>query len=152
MPWLYSHHLQAVDNVCHLDDTVSATGGATTSVSFSCRTAWSKFRNLLPLHTSRSISMCTRSRIYKCCVRSPMQYASECRALRNEELAHLARNERAMLRWICRIKSEEKVATSSLYKCLDISIWTPPLDTTTTVDWTRPQKPDIDWQVLFSPG
>ena len=55
-----------------------------------------------------------------------MLYASECWALRKEELARLVRNDRAMVRWICGIKSDERVANATLYDRLQI----PYLDTT----------------------
>jgi len=112
--------LEAVDSFCYLGDTVSATGGYMASITIRCRAAWSKFRELLPLLTNRAISLNTRGRIYSSCVRSVMLYASECWALRNDELARLIRNDRAMLRWICGIKPDEEVHTHTLCDRLNI--------------------------------
>ena len=120
------HDLEAVDSFCYLGDTVSASGGTSTSINIRCRAAWGKFRELLPLLTNRAISLQTRGRIYTACVRSVMLYASECWALRNDEHNRLIRNDRAMVRWICGIKPKDKISTPSLYQRLNI----PHLDNT----------------------
>ena len=112
--------LEAVDSFCYLGDAVSATGGPMASITIRCRSAWSKFRELLPLLSNRAISLHTRGRIYVSCVRSVMLYASECWALRKDELARLIRNDRAMVRWICGIKPDQEVPTHTLYDRLNI--------------------------------
>ena len=53
-----------------------------------------------------------------------MLYSSECWTHRQEEKKRLERSERAMLLWLCNIKKEQRVSTSSLLsllklKCLD---------------------------------
>ena len=43
------------------------------------------------------------------CVRGALIHASECCALRREDILRLLRNEQAMLRWMCKVKAEDDV-------------------------------------------
>ena len=56
----------------YLGDTVGASGAVDDSVSSRCQSAWKKFRELLPLLTSKSFSLLTKGRVYQVCVRSVM--------------------------------------------------------------------------------
>ena len=114
------HQLEAVDTFCYLGDTICAAGGCTASIITRCRSAWGKFRELLPILTNKALSPHTRGRIYSACVRSVMLYASECWAPRKEEETRLLRNDKAMVRWICGVKAEDRVSTSTLYDKLSI--------------------------------
>ena len=71
------------------------------------KTAWKKFRELLPVLTSRHLSYKTRGHVYSSCVQSAMLHASETWPLTK---TNLQRNDRAMIRQICSIKPED-VAT-----------------------------------------
>ena len=78
--------------------------------SYSCVTAWKKFRELLPVLTSRHLSYKTRGHVYSSCVRSAMLHTRETCLLTKTNLHRLQRNDRAMIRQICSIKPED-VAT-----------------------------------------
>ena len=62
------------------------------------RTAWGKFREVLPLLSSSTISLARRVMLFNSCVRGASLHASECWALRREDVQRLLRNERAMFR------------------------------------------------------
>ena len=100
--------LEVVDSFCYLGDMLSA-GGECEIVFFSThvKTAWKKFRELLPVLTSRHLSYKTLGHVYSSCVRSVIRYASETSPLTKP---HLQRNDRAMIKQICKIKLED-VAT-----------------------------------------
>ena len=70
------------------------------------RTAWKKFRELLPVLTSRHLSYKTHGHVYSSCVRA-MLHASETWPLTKTNLQCLHRNDRAMIRQICSIKPED---------------------------------------------
>ena len=72
------------------------------AVTTHVKTAWKKLKELLPVLTSCHLSYKTRGHVYSSCVRSSM--------LLPVKLGHLQRNDRAMIRQICSIKSED-VAT-----------------------------------------
>ena len=112
--------VDVVDTFCYLGDTVCAGGGCSTSIVTRCKSAWAKFRELLPILTCSSISLQTRGRVYTACVRSVLQHASECWALRKQDLVRLERNDRTMLRWICGVRVAHQVSSQSLYERLGI--------------------------------
>ena len=78
------------------------------------KTAWKKFRELLPVLISRHLSYKTCGHVYSSCVRSAMLHASETWPLTKTNLQH---NDRAMIRQICSMKPEE-VATVRSSKLL----------------------------------
>ena len=84
------------------------------------RAAWGKFRELLPILSCKSLSFCRRGKVYRCCVRGAMLYASECWAPRKVDLVRLGRNERAMLRWMCSIKPDDSISLKGLCTKLGI--------------------------------
>ena len=118
---LGGHTLEVVDTLCYLGDTVSAGGGCKHGTSARAQSAWGKFREPLPLLTNRYINIKTRGKIFNVCVRSVLLYGSECWAMRKEDKARLERNDRAMLRWICGVKTSDRVSLDSLYQCLGIA-------------------------------
>ena len=61
----------------YLGDMISAGGGAELSSRIRIRCAWSKFRELSPILTSRGASLSIKGKIYKACVQSVMVYGSE---------------------------------------------------------------------------
>ena len=95
---------------CYLGDMLSAGGGCEIKVTTPVKTAWKKFRELLPVLTSRHLSYKTRGHGYSSCMRSAMLHASETWPLTKTNLQHLQCNDRAMIRQICSIKPED-VAT-----------------------------------------
>ena len=89
---------------------LSAGGGCETAVTTRVKTAWKKFRELLPALTSRHLSYKTRGHVYSYCVRRAMLHASETWPLTKTNLQRLQCNDKAMIRQICSIKPED-VAT-----------------------------------------
>ena len=86
---------------------LSAGGGSEMAVTTCVKTAWKKFRELLPVLTSRHLSYKTRGHVYSSCVWSAMLHASETWPLTKTNLQRLQRNDRAMIRQICSIKPED---------------------------------------------
>ena len=99
--------LGVVASFCYLGDMPSAGGGCEIAVTTHVKTAWKKFRELLPVLTSRHLSYKTRGHVYSSCVQSAMFHASETWPQTN---TNLQRNDSAMIRQICSIKPEN-VAT-----------------------------------------
>ena len=101
---------------------LSAGGGCERAVTTRVKTAWKKFRELLPVLTSRSLSYKTRGHVYSPCVRSAMLHASETWPLTKTNLQRLQRNDRAMIRQICSIKPEDvaTVGSSELLATLEL--------------------------------
>ena len=60
--------LEVVASFCYLGDMLSAGGGCEIAVTTCVKTAWKKFRELLPVLTSRHLSYKTRGHIYSSCV------------------------------------------------------------------------------------
>ena len=77
------------------------------------KTAWKKFKELLSILSSRQLSYKTRGLEYSSCIRNAMLHASETRPLTKPDLQRLRRNDRAMLRQICNVKSEDVATTRS---------------------------------------
>ena len=102
--------LEVVGSFCYLGDMLSAAGGCDLATTIRVKTAWKKFKELLPVLKTCHLSLKTRGRVYNTCVRSAMLHASETWALTKQSLLRLQRNDRAMIRQICNIKPEE-VAT-----------------------------------------
>ena len=64
--------LEVVASFCYLGDMLSAGGGCEMGVTTRVKTAWKKFRELLPVLTSHYLSYKTRGHVYSSCVRSAM--------------------------------------------------------------------------------
>ena len=102
--------LEVVASFCYLGDMLSAGGGCEIAVTTRVKTAWKKFREVLPVFTSRHLSYKTCGHAYSSCVQSAMLHASETWPLTKMNLQRLQHNDRAMIRQICSIKPED-VAT-----------------------------------------
>ena len=102
--------LEVVASFYYLGDMLSAGGGCEITVTTRVKTAWKKFRKLLPVLTSRHLSYKTRGHVYSSCVRNAMLHDSETWPLTKTNLQRLQCNDRAMIRQICSIKPED-VAT-----------------------------------------
>ena len=81
-----------------------------------------RFRELLPVLTSRHLSYETRGHVYSSCVWRAMLHASETWPLTKTSLQRLQRNDRAMIRQICSIKPEDvaRVRSSELLAKLQL--------------------------------
>lgn len=113
--------LEVVDSFCYLGDMVSAGGGSELSCITRVKTAWGKFRELLPILTAKCLPLATRGRVYNSCVRSVMLHAGECWAMTKSSLRRLQRNDRAMIRWISNVRLRDQVSSESLLARLEIS-------------------------------
>ena len=101
---------------------LSAGGGCEIAVTTHVKTAWKKFRELLPVLTSHHLSFKTRGHVYSSCVRSTMLHASETWPLTKTNLQRLQHNDRAIIRQICCIKPEDvaMVRSSELLAKLEL--------------------------------
>ena len=114
------HKLDVVSQFCYLGDMLSSGGGCELAATVRCKTAWGKFRELIPILTNRHIALPTRGRIYSTCVRSAMLHGSETWATASSTLNRLRRNDRAMIRWMCRVRPHDEVSSETLLSKLNI--------------------------------
>ena len=105
--------LEVVASFCYLGDMLSAAGGCELSTTTRVKTAWKKFKDLLPVLSSRHISFKTHGHVYSLCVRSAMLHASETWPWTKPNLQRLQRNDRAMIRQICNVRPQDIVTTRS---------------------------------------
>ena len=86
------------------------------AVTTRVKTAWKKFRELLPVLTSRHLFNKTRGHVYSSCVRSAMLHASETWPLTKTNLQRLQCNDRAMIKPedVARVRSSELLAKLQL--------------------------------------
>ena len=105
--------LEVVASFCYLGDMLSAAGGCELSTTTRVKTAWKKFKDLLPVLSSHHLSFKTRGRVYTSCVRSAMLHASETWPLTKPNLQRLQRNDRAMIRQICNVGPQDIITTRS---------------------------------------
>ena len=93
---------------------LSAAGGCELSTTTRVKTAWKKFKELLPVLSSRHLSFKTHDgHMYSYCVQSAMLHASETLPLTKPNLLRLQRNDRAMIRQICSVRPQDVVTTRS---------------------------------------
>ena len=105
--------LEVVASFCYLGDMLSAAGGCELSTTTHVKTAWKKFKDLLPVLSSRHLPFKTCGPVYSSSVRSAMLHASKTWPLTKPNLQHLQRNDRAMIRQICNVRSQDTVTTRS---------------------------------------
>ena len=105
--------LEVVASFCYLGDMLSAAGGCELSTTTHVKTAWKKFKDLLPVLSSRHLSFKTRGHVYSSCVWSAMLHASETWPLTRPNLQRLQGNDRAMIRQICNVRPQDIVTTRS---------------------------------------
>ena len=108
--------IEVGDSFCYLGDMITSGGGCSEATVIRCRTAWKKFKELLPLLTSKSISLRNHGKVFVTYVRGALLHASECWALKKEELLRLQRNEWAMLCWILNFHITNRISSVELYR------------------------------------
>ena len=81
------------------------------------KTAWKKFKELLPVLSSCHLSYKTRGHVYSSWFRNAMLHASETWPFTRPDLQRLRRNNGAIIRQICIVKPED-VATVRSNKLL----------------------------------
>ena len=106
-------YYQKLEVVESFGDRISPNGGCEVSTIARIRSAWRKFRELLPLLTNQAIPMKSRAKVYNSCICSVMLYGSGCWALVTADVQRLQRNERALFRWICKVKIRDKISSDS---------------------------------------
>jgi len=87
---------------------------ADAAVEARIRIGCNKFRQLLPLLTSRDISLIRRGRLYSSCVRSSMLHGSETWPVRKENEVPIQRAEMRMVRRMCYVKVKDRVPSKEL--------------------------------------
>ena len=97
-----------------LGDMHSAAEGCEIRVTICVKTAWKKFRDLLPVLTFRHLSCKTCGHVYSSCLWRAMLTANEAWPLTK---MNSQRNDRAKIRQICSIKQED-VAMVRSYQLL----------------------------------
>ena len=112
--------LEAVDRFCYLGDMLSAGGGCMAAATARCRCAWGKFRENLPLLTSKPVPFNLRGRLFCSNVRSSMLHGTETWPMTSDALHRLCRNVRAMIRWICGVKPSDDPSMDDLHAKLGI--------------------------------
>ena len=90
--------LEVVASFCYLGHMLSAAGGCELPTTTHVKNAWKKFKELLPVLSSRHLSFKTRGHVYSSFVRSAMLHASETWPLTKPNLQCLQQNDRAMIR------------------------------------------------------
>ena len=105
--------LEVVASFCYLGDILSAAGGCELSTTTHVKTAWKKFKELLPVLSSRHLSFKTRGHVYSSCVRSAMLNASETWPLTKPNLQCLHWNDRAMIRQTCNVRLQDVTTRSN---------------------------------------
>ena len=94
--------LETVPTFCYLDDTIGDNGG--NAVTVRLKSAWIKFRELLPILTNKSISSKSRGSVFSAGIRGVFLHASETWTLTDVDKMRLTRNDNAMVRWICSLR------------------------------------------------
>ena len=89
--------LDVVESFRYLGDELCPGGGCELATISRTRAAWRKFRELLLLLSSATISLARRGMLFNSSVRGALLHASECWALRREDTQCLLRNVRTML-------------------------------------------------------
>ena len=113
--------LEAVDSFCYLGDMVSASGGCERAIITRIKCAWGKFRELMPLLTSRALSFRRRGHLFSTCVRRTLLHGAECWPTTIKDMDRLRRTDRAMIRWICNTRLKDRVPSVTLLSKLGLS-------------------------------
>ena len=99
---------------------LSACGGAEASSISRIRSGWKKFRELLPLLTSRVFLHKMKGKLYSACVRSVMLYGSKTWPLKESDISRIARTDMQMVRWMCHVSLRDRKSSDELRNRLGI--------------------------------
>ena len=89
--------LDVESNYCYLRDMLCAGGGCKLAIVTRCSTAWGKFKRLLPILTSKHVSLRTRGNVFNACICSALLHGSKTWAPSAPDLQQLRRNDRSMV-------------------------------------------------------
>ena len=112
--------------VCSKRLIVSATwvtcagGGCMAAATARCRCAWGKFRENLPLLTSKPVTFDLKGLLFSSNVSSSMLHGTETWPMTSDALHRLCRNDRAMIRCICWVKPSDDPSMDDLHAKLGI--------------------------------
>ena len=104
--------MEVVASFCYLGDMLSAAGVYELSTTSRVKTAW-KFKELLPVPSSRHLSFKICGCMYSSCLRSAMLHARETWPLTKSNLQRLQRNDRAIIKQVCNFKPQDIGTTRS---------------------------------------
>ena len=116
--------LDVESNFCYLGDMLCGGGGCKLAIVTRCSTGWGKFKRLLPILTSKHVSLRTRGKVLNACVRSALLHGSETWASTAPDLQWLRRNDRSMVCWICGVKDDDEVSADTLCAMLGVQVTT----------------------------
>ena len=117
--------LEVVPSSCYLSDCLSSGRCCELATITRCRVAWGKFNELLPILTSHSFPITSRGRVHNSCVKSATLHTSETWAPTLSSLHRLQRNDRAMIRWMCRVTTNDHVSSQDLLERMQVDEGTP---------------------------
>jgi hypothetical protein len=112
--------LKCVEKFSYLGDMIGSGGGAEEASRARVRCAWSKFRELAPILTSRGASLRIKGKIYRACVQRVIVYGSETWPVKNDDMQRLERAERRMVRWMCGVSLKHRISSIDLYTRLGV--------------------------------
>ena len=118
---LGGEQIEVVTSFCYLGDVTGERGGCFDATTARIRSAWKKFRELLPILTCRGISLSNRGNGYNACVRSVLLHASETWPVTAVDIARLCRSDHAMIRWICSSKIADRESLHMLRSRLGLA-------------------------------
>ena len=105
---------------CYLGDMLCAGGECKLAIVTRCSTAWGKFKRLLPILTSKHVSLRTRGKVFNACVCSALLHGSETWAPTAPDLQRLCWKDRLMVRWICGVRDDDEVSADTLCAMLGV--------------------------------
>ena len=107
--------LNVVELFRYLCDEICPGGACELATIGQTRATQGKFRELLPLLTSITISLKRLGKLHDSCVRGSLLHVSECWSLRRDEVKRLLCNKQTILRWMLKMKAEDNVSLSTMY-------------------------------------
>ena len=118
--------VEMVNGFCYLGDRLNASGGCEAAVTARVRIGGARFRECGEFLLGNWFPLKMKSKIYRCCVRSAILYASKTWCLKENEKAILKRAERAMVRTTCGQKVVDRKTTKEQMDMLGLK---------ETIDW-----------------
>ena len=97
-----------------------AGGGCKLAIVTRCSTAWGKFERLLPILTSKHVSLRTPGKVFNVYVRSAILHGCKTWVPTAPDLQRLGWNDRSMVRWICGVRNGDKVSADTLCAMLRV--------------------------------
>src|SRR5580698_3795937 len=89
-------------------------GGVEEATKARVKCAWGKFRELIPILTTRCASLRVKGKLYRACVQSVMVYGSETWATKVTYMHRLCRAEMMMVRCMCGVSLKDMRSSREL--------------------------------------